>query len=80
MDVIQWLAIAFIGCDKTRYSPGCVDRCPATCKSNHCDVFNGSCFQGCPNPKALTDDCIGKVSSDRWQGFYQYLILVSCFH
>lgn len=41
MNVIQWLAIAFKGCDKNRYSTGCVDRRPATCKSIHCDVFNG---------------------------------------
>lgn len=61
MDVIQWLAIAFIGCDKTRYSPGCVDRCPATCKSNHCDAFNGSCLQRCPKSNVPANDCIGKV-------------------
>lgn len=61
MDVIQWLAIAFIGCDKTRYSPGCIDRCPATCISNHRDVFNGSCLQRCPKSNVPANDCIGKV-------------------
>lgn len=72
MNVIQWLVIAFKGCDKGRYSAGCVNRCPDTCKSSHCDVFNGSCLQGCPNPNALTDDCSGKVSIYKCTIFYQY--------
>lgn len=60
MNVIQWLGIALKGCDKTRYSAGCVDRCPSTCKSNHCDVFNGSCLQKCSSLNAPTNGCIGK--------------------
>lgn len=55
---IEICEIKVMGCDKGRYSAGCVNRCPDTCKSSHYDVFNGSCLQGCPNPNALTDDCI----------------------
>lgn len=50
------------GCDKERYHSalGCGNECPVSCKNKHCDAFNGTCLHGCPDPNALTDDCICK--------------------
>ena len=54
------LCLIFLGCDSTRYMPGCYKPCPTKCRYQHCDVFNGSCIYGCSGANALTLDCIGK--------------------
>ncbi|XP_065941646.1 receptor-type tyrosine-protein phosphatase epsilon [Magallana gigas] len=55
---IEICEVKVMGCDHNRFSPGCNQLCPAKCKNQHCDAFNGSCIHGCTNSSALTLDCI----------------------
>ncbi|XP_056003723.1 multiple epidermal growth factor-like domains protein 10 [Ostrea edulis] len=49
--------VKVMGCDATRYHPGCTKACPTKCKDSHCDAFNGSCIYGCASPTAVTTNC-----------------------
>nr|XP_034319182.1 receptor-type tyrosine-protein phosphatase alpha-like [Crassostrea gigas]XP_034319183.1 receptor-type tyrosine-protein phosphatase alpha-like [Crassostrea gigas] len=55
---IEICEVKVMGCDHNRFSPGCNHLCPAKCKNQHCDAFNGSCIHGCTDSSALTLDCI----------------------
>ncbi|XP_078329125.1 uncharacterized protein LOC111114377 [Crassostrea virginica] len=76
---VELCEIKVMGCEQSRFSPGCSRSCPSKCKNQHCDAFNGSCKHGCSNPNALTVDCTENIECE--YGMYiQNKTCVQCGH